>query len=84
MATYATSRQNDRPALVKKGTGPSLLHPLDSWHAPPPDGGMGLRHAGRDRRRRELIASLEQGTPLPLTESKGGSAMQQRLSLIHI
>merc|ERR1719201_2664372 len=43
---------------------------------------MGLLHAGRDRRRREL-ASLEQQTPLLVAaESKGGNAMQQRHAII--
>ena len=44
---------------------------------------MGLLHAGRDRRRRELLAALEQQTPLPLTaESKGGNAVQQRQAIM--
>ena len=77
---------DSRPLLAKKNTGPSNLyplHPLDDWHAPPPtSGGMGQSHAGRDRRRRELLASLESKTTLPLTESKGGNAMQQRQAII--
>ena len=79
LAAAPTGSPNGRPAMVKKNSGVQRpLHPLEDWHAPAPDGGMGLLHAGRDRRRRELIASLEQGAPLPVTESKGGAAAQQR------
>jgi TerC family integral membrane protein len=79
----SAARGDSRPALVKKGTGPSgVLNPLDEWHSVPLGGGMGLLHAGRDRRRREL-ASLEQQTPLLVAaESKGGNAMQQRQAIM--
>ena len=71
---------DSRPLLTKKNTGPSnMLHPLDDWHAPAPPG---MTQAGRDRRRRELLAALESKTTLPLTESKGGNAMQQRQAII--
>ena len=79
----SAARGDSRPALVNKGTGPSgVLNPLDEWHSVPLGGGMGLLHAGRDRRRREL-ASLEQQTPLLVAaESKGGNAMQQRQAIM--
>ena len=49
----SAARGDSRPALVKKGTGPSgVLNPLDEWHSVPLGGGMGLLHADDDRARR--------------------------------
>jgi len=65
---------------VKKSSGPSL-YPLEDWHAPNPDGGLGLLHTGRDRRRRDLLAARDKPA-LPLHEEKGGTAAAQRHAVI--
>ena len=66
-----------RPPLPKKQQSGSSFSPLEEWHAQKPAvGQVGLSHAGRDRRRREI---LEGSPPLHMvTEEKGGSIAQQR------
>lgn len=84
-AVSEAARPGDyRPALSKKDSGPSqLLHPLDDWHSMPGEG-VGLVHAGRERRRRDLVAALESQTELPVTtESKGGTTVQHRSAVIN-
>ena len=83
-------KQSALPRLSKKDSGspsPRELRPLNSWHAPLPGStGLGLLHAGRDRRRRELLAASHAGSPgrggLDISSSKGGTAMQQRRAVI--
>jgi len=77
----AEGRSDDRPLLGRQGSGSPSLRPIDDWHAATPSR-LHQLHSGRDRRRRELLAAIEQGTPLPLHESKGGSAMQQRHAIM--
>ena len=68
------------------GSGSTLLQPLDAWHSvrsSPSSGGVcvGLLHAGRSRRREQLLAD---GSLLPLqaADAKGGTAMQQRRAVV--
>jgi len=76
-----------RPHLVhrERDGASSALRPLNSWHAPVPSSsngspGLGLLHAGRERRRRELLAAG--ALDITVSSSKGGTAQQQRRAVI--
>lgn len=75
---------DSRPPLPKKQQSGSSFHPINEWLPSAADhhGAVGLSHAGRDRRRREM---MEYGSPhsplLPVAEQKGGHAMERRRAI---
>ena len=72
------------PPLPKRRNDAGSLRPLNSWHAPVASidsSGLGLSHAGRERRRRELLHS-DSPESRSHTTAKGGTALQQRRAII--
>ena len=81
---HSNGHSPQRPPLPKKQQSGHSFHPMEDWLPSAADhhGVVGLSHAGRDRRRREL---MEHGSPsaplLPMTEQKGGNAMERRRAI---
>ena len=83
---YANGNGHDemRPPLPKKQQSGASFHPMEEWLPSAADhhGAIGLSHAGRDRRRRDV---MDQGSPsaplLPMSEQKGGHAVERRRAI---